>query len=161
MAAATKTIVYRPVMPEKKTGKKTGKKSGKKSGIFSGGKAGAGTIIIAVIAHRFLSNLVSQWASKIPMLTSIPYAAPLAVYFLAQKGIIPISGLDTVALTVLVKTITDDLLSNPSPVPILGFLKGAVPPVDRALTATSQRVSESPRMPATTMQLIRSYEAAA
>jgi len=133
------TIVLAPVGRGKKTVRRKSKKS------FASGSAM--TAVIAVLAHRFLSNLVSQYATSSPILNTIPYAAPLLIYFLASRGMIPVVGLETVALTILVKEISDDLL-KPSSVPAQGFTSdvGRVPRPRGAIIDYPRSIDSTTRM---------------
>jgi hypothetical protein len=113
------------------------------------------TAVIAVLAHRFLSNLVQQYASSSPILNTVPYAAPLLIYFLASRGMIPVPGLETVALTILIKEISDDLLKPSATTTTQGFIMdhGRVP-------RPRGEIVEYPRSPDSTLKLIQAYQTA-
>jgi len=146
-----KTIVLAPVGRAKKQSRQ--KSSGRRKSMFS--SSGPMTAVIAVLAHRFLSNLVSQYASTSPILNTVPYAAPLLIYFLANRGIIPVPGLDTVSLTILVKEISDDLLKSTSlptaATPAQGFLQ------DMGRARARGAIIDYPRSVDSTLSMIQMY----
>lgn len=71
------------------------------------------TDFIAVLAMRFLGNIIAGILPAGISFAGVP-VVPLVIYFLAQRKILPISGLDTVAKITLLTSVSEMILPSGS-----------------------------------------------